>query len=169
MKTLIFSGMCYSGKSTLGKKIADILKVPFLDEEDVFFKIYGMSILEYLTRYGKDAFLEAERKSLYYDFDGAIFSLGGSHIYHAKEMKMLNEKYEIIWLDVDFISIENRKKNNEREHIIYPEGIESFEVLYQERKKLYQQYFTHRITVGETETIEETIHKILLQIQKAEG
>ena len=31
MKPIIFRGMCYSGKSTLGKITADILGVPFLD------------------------------------------------------------------------------------------------------------------------------------------
>ena len=30
-KPIIFQGMCYSGKSTLGKITADILGVPFLD------------------------------------------------------------------------------------------------------------------------------------------
>ena len=39
-KTFIFQGMCYSGKSTLGKMVADTLGVPFLDSRDLFFKIY---------------------------------------------------------------------------------------------------------------------------------
>ena len=53
MKTIIFNGMCYSGKSTLGKMTADILGVPFLDSRDLFFKIYGMSEIDYLSKFGR--------------------------------------------------------------------------------------------------------------------
>ena len=42
-KAYNFQGMCYSGKSTLGKITADILGVPFLDSRDLFFKVHGMS------------------------------------------------------------------------------------------------------------------------------
>ena len=38
-RTFIFQGMCYSGKSTLGKIIADAIGIPFLDSRDLFFKI----------------------------------------------------------------------------------------------------------------------------------
>ena len=108
-KPIIFQGMCYSGKSTLGKITADILGVPFLDSRDLFFKVYGMSEIDYLKLHGREEFKEAERKSLHHDFVG-VFSCGGSAIYYPEEMKILNEKYTIVWLDVDFDLIVKRKE-----------------------------------------------------------
>jgi len=166
MKTIIFNGMCYSGKSTLGKMTADILGLPFLDSRDLFFKIYGMSEIDYLSKFGREKFIEAEKKSLYHDFEG-VFSLGGSAVYYPQEMKMLNEKYEIIWLNVDFDIIESRKRSENKERpIVYPDGIESFKKLYEERKKLYEKYFTHKIDINQKEKIEETINKILSKLDE---
>ena len=37
-KVFLFQGMCYSGKTTLGKMTANELGVSFLDSRDLFFK-----------------------------------------------------------------------------------------------------------------------------------
>ena len=89
-KTFIFQGMCYSGKSTLGKMVADALGVPFLDSRDLFFMVYGISEIDYLKTHGREKFIEAEKKSLYYNFEG-VFSLGGSAVYYPKEMELLKQ------------------------------------------------------------------------------
>ena len=51
------------------------------------------------------------------DFEG-VFSCGGSAIYYPDEMKKLNDKYEIIWLDVDLEVIKKRKTLEARERPI---------------------------------------------------
>lgn len=160
-RTFILNGMCYSGKSTLGKMLADRLGVEFLDSRDLFFKTYGESEISYLKRNGKESFTEAERKSLHTDFTG-VFSCGGSAIYYPEEMDNLHKKYEIIWLDAEFDTIVERKKKEGWERpIIFPEGINSFEELYEQRKKLYEKHYTHRIKITAGEEPSETLTKIL--------
>ena len=95
--TIIFQGMCYSGKSTLGKMVADTLGLPFLDSRDMFFNMHGVSEIDYLQTHGRESFIEAEKKSLYHDFKG-IFSLGGSAVYYPEQMNMLKSKYIIAFL-----------------------------------------------------------------------
>lgn len=166
MKPIIFQGMCYSGKSTLGKMTADTLGVPFLDSRDLFFKVYGISEIEYLKKHGKEKFIIAEKDSLYHNFDG-VFSCGGSAVYYDKEMKLLKEKYHIIWLDVSYNNIINRKNKEARERpIVYPEGINSFEELYNQRKELYPMYTNYRIEVDDNEEITVTLQKILRTLVK---
>lgn len=160
-KSIIFQGMCYSGKSTLGKMTADALGVDFLDSRDLFFKIYGISEIDYLKNYGREQFSESEKKSLNHNFDG-VFSCGGSAVYYGNEMNMLKNKYHIIWLDVDYKVIVDRKEKEGRERpIVFPEGINSFEELYNERAKLYRKYATHVIKVTENESVSITLQKIL--------
>tara|TARA_B100002019_G_C20903054_1_gene419058 strand:- start:12 stop:515 length:504 start_codon:yes stop_codon:yes gene_type:complete len=166
MKPIIFQGMCYSGKSTLGKMTADTLGVPFLDSRDLFFKVHGVSEIEYLKKHGKEKFISAEKDSLYHNFDG-VFSCGGSAVYYDKEMKLLKEKYHIIWLDVSYNNIINRKNKEARERpIVYPEGINSFEELYNQRKELYPMYTNYRIEVDDNEEISVTLQKILRTLVK---
>ena len=153
--------MCYSGKSTLGKITADILGVPFLDSRDLFFKVYGMSEIDYLKQHGREKFKEAERKSLHHDFKG-VFSCGGSAIYYPDEMKMLNEKYTIVWLDVDFDLIVKRKEAEGWERpIVFPDGINTFKELYEQRRNLYKQLDSVIVKVTEEEDIKVTSQKII--------
>jgi shikimate kinase len=160
-RTFILNGMCYSGKSTLGKMLADNLGVEFLDSRDLFFKTYGESEISYLKRNGRELFKHAERKSLCIDFSG-VFSCGGSAIYYPEEMENIHNKYEIIWLDADFDIIVKRKNNEGWQRpIVFPEGINSFEELYEQRKKLYEKYYTHRIKITAGEEPSETLTKIL--------
>ena len=163
-KVFIFQGMCYSGKSTLGKITADSLGLPFLDSRDLFFKVHGVSEIEYLTKYGREKFIEAEKKSLYHDFEG-VFSLGGSAVYYPEEMQMLQKKYNIIWLNVDYNVIRLRKEREAKERpIVYPDGIETFEQLYKQRKELYENYYHYKIHVTEDEPIKKTAQKILISL-----
>ena len=163
-KVFIFQGMCYSGKSTLGKMTADTLGVPFLDSRDLFFKTHGISEIEYLKEHGREKFIEAEKVSLQQDFEG-VLSLGGSAVYYHDEMTTLKEKYNIIWLDVDYDVIVNRKNAEARERpIVYPEGIDSFLQLYQQRSKLYEQYYDYKVKVIDDEPIKRTVQKILITL-----
>tara|TARA_B110000967_G_scaffold166103_1_gene174017 strand:- start:263 stop:772 length:510 start_codon:yes stop_codon:yes gene_type:complete len=160
-RTFVFQGMCYSGKTTLGKLLANHLNVDFLDSRDLFFKIHGVSEIYYLKTYGKEKFIQAEKESLQQDFQN-VFSCGGSAIYYPNEMNTLHEKYEIIWLDAELDVILKRKHYEGTERpIVYPTGINSFEELYQERCKLYKQYFTHRIKIAQDEDPHVTLQKII--------
>lgn len=163
-KVFIFQGMCYSGKSTLGKMTADTLGLPFLDSRDLFFKTHGISEIEYLKQHGREKFIEAEKVSLQQDFEG-VLSLGGSAVYYHEEMTTLKEKYNIIWLDVDYDVIIQRKNAEARERpIVYPDGIDSFLQLYQQRSKLYEQYYDYKVKVIDNESIKRTVQKILITL-----
>ena len=77
-------------------------------------------------------------------------------------MNMLKDKYDIVWLDVDYDNIINRRNKEAKERpIVYPEGISSFEELYNQRIKLYPKYTKHRITVSDAEDISTTLQRIL--------
>ena len=97
----------------------------------------------------------------YPNFEG-VFSCGGSAIYYPEEMKVLNEKYEIIWLDAEFDIIERRKNAEGKERpIVFPDGINSLRELYEQRRALYKKYHTHRISITKDEEPSETLKRIL--------
>jgi len=77
-------------------------------------------------------------------------------------MKQLNEKYTIVWLDVDFDLIIKRKEAEGWERpIVYPDGINSFKELYEQRRNLYKQLDSVVVKVTENEDIKVTSQKII--------
>ena len=63
----------------------------------------------------------------------------------------MHEKYEIVWLDVDYDVIIKRKRLEGKERpIVFPKHITSFKELYDERKN-YTKHIIHRIRVTEDE------------------
>jgi shikimate kinase len=163
--TIILQGMCYSGKSTLGKMVAAKLDIPFLDSKDLFIKIHGISEIDFLSLYGRDAFIEAEKESIRGSFGEIVLSLGGSATYYPEEMKMLKENNRIVWLNVPFKIIEERKEAENKERpVVYPDGITTFQELYEQRAKLYPKYAHYTIDVESTESPEKTRDKIISSI-----
>ena len=70
-----------------------------------------MSEIDYLKLHGREEFKEAERKSLHHDFVG-VFSCEDQR-YIILRNEMLNEKYTIVWLDVDFDLIVKERKQKD--------------------------------------------------------
>ena len=160
--TYILEGMCYAGKTTLGKMLGEKLNIPSMDSRDLFFNKYNISENDYLKKYGKEDFKKAEKETLYHDFNNTVFSLGGSAIYYPKEMELLKEKYTIIWLNVPFEVITYRKsRENWERPIVFPDGIDTFKQLYNQRYNLYKECHDIEIKVTETDTPEDVIQKIL--------
>jgi len=164
-KTVLLQGMCYAGKTTLGKMLGKALGLEVLDSRDIFVNKYGISEIEYLSKYGREKFIDAERKSLLQDFPDMVISVGGSAVYYHETMLLLKEKYKIVWLNVPLASIKKRKEAEGKERpIVYPDGINSFDELYAQRAALYPRYSTHSVTVTETDKPQDVINKILKEL-----
>ncbi len=77
-KPIFLIGYMGSGKTTLGKKLASKLALPFIDTDEEIVKQIGMSITEYFAQYGEDAFRALEREQLRkFAERAAVISTGG--------------------------------------------------------------------------------------------
>lgn len=160
--TIVLQGMCYAGKTTLGELLGKKLNLPVLDSRDIFMDKYNISEVNYLEKYGREKFIEAEKLSLTTDFDNMIISLGGSAVYYDNIMRQINKKYTVIWLNVSLDIINKRRVNDSvNRSIVYPDGINSFEELFNQRKQLYPKYSTITITINENDTPDDVIEKIV--------
>ncbi|ETY71441.1 3-dehydroquinate synthase [Bifidobacterium moukalabense DSM 27321] len=75
----VIIGMMGAGKTRVGREVAQMMDLPFLDADSEIEHDAGMRIPEYFERYGEPAFRELESDvvlDILEDFDG-IFSLGG--------------------------------------------------------------------------------------------
>ena len=102
MKNIYLIGMPSSGKSTLGKRIADALHYRFIDTDKVIIREEGRSVAEIFAQSGEAYFREAERRVLRTIRPGssAVVSTGGGMPCFHDNMAYMNATGISVFLDV---------------------------------------------------------------------
>ena len=110
---ITLTGFMGSGKTTVGKVLADFLGCPFLDLDDLVVKKAGKSIPDIFTQDGEPVFrqLEAQllRKTIEKYAEGtAVLALGGGAVLAPGSASLLHEKTVCIYLRVSLETILQR-------------------------------------------------------------
>lgn len=102
MKNIFLIGMPSSGKSTIGKRMADALHYHFLDTDRMIVRAEGRSVADIFAQYGEDYFREAERRVLRTIRPGQnlVISTGGGMPCYHDNMAYINTTGVSIFLDV---------------------------------------------------------------------
>ena len=100
---IALTGFMGSGKTTVGKVLADFLGCPFMDLDDLVVKKAGKSIPDIFAQDGEPAFrlLEAQvlRKTVEkYAESTAVLALGGGAVLAPSSAALLHEKTVCIYL-----------------------------------------------------------------------
>ena len=100
---LALAGYMGSGKTTVGRIVADALGCTFIDLDDVIVKKAGRSIPEIFSTDGEDAFRCMEKKALEqtiskYSENIAVLALGGGTVTVPGAVKLLQDKTLCIYL-----------------------------------------------------------------------
>ncbi|GGH25598.1 shikimate kinase [Sphingobacterium alkalisoli] len=90
-KPIFLVGFMGSGKTTWGKKIAQVMQLPFIDLDHEIVLHIGMSIPEYFNLHGELQFRELEREFLKKQSNKyAVISTGGGTPCFYDNMKWIN-------------------------------------------------------------------------------
>jgi len=132
-------GMPASGKSVLGKKLAEKLNMEFIDMDSYIEKKMTLFIDEIFNMYGEEYFRALETKTLeeFMNLDNVIISTGGGVIKNKKHKELMNGL--CVFLDVPLDEIEKRVKNSDTIRPLLE--VKTVYDLYNERKELYE-FFT---------------------------
>ena len=100
---ITLTGFMGSGKTTVGKVLADFLGCPFLDLDEIIVQKAGKSIPEIFAQDGEPAFRELEARLLRqtvmkYAAGTAVLALGGGAILAPASATLLREKTVCIYL-----------------------------------------------------------------------
>ncbi|WP_447766682.1 shikimate kinase [Sphingobacterium faecium] len=100
-KPIFLIGYMGSGKTTLAKKLASKLELPFIDTDDEIVKEVGMSITEYFQLHGEEKFRALEREHLQkIAQQKAIVSTGGGSPCFFDNMQWMNENGVSVYLQM---------------------------------------------------------------------
>lgn len=116
-RPLVLVGMMGVGKSTIGRKLALLLDLPFYDADDEIIAAAQMPIAEIFDQFGEDYFRDGERRVIarLLESGNCVIATGGGAFVQDETRAMIMEKGLPIWLDSDVDTLVERVgRNNKR-------------------------------------------------------
>ena len=97
---IILTGFMGAGKSTIGKLLAEKLKRPFLDTDRILEEQTGMTVGQYIRRFGEEAFRRQENRSLSLALgeESVVIATGGGAVLNKLNRKRMLQKGWVCWL-----------------------------------------------------------------------
>ena len=100
-KPIALVGLRGAGKSTLGARLAEALKIPFIELDREVEKEAGAKLGEVFAMYGQDAYRRFERRALervLAQAGRAVIATGGSLVTDPDNYRLLRERCQCVWL-----------------------------------------------------------------------
>ena len=164
LNNITLIGMPGSGKSTIGRALAEKLNFKFIDSDDYIEKQEKMTLQQIIDTKGDKTFCEIEEKRILelLPLKNCVLAPGGSVIYSKKIMNILKDSSVIIFLDTPINDLEKWLKNKAMRGIV---GLSSKSIkeLYNERLPFYKKYadiIINYTNQSEKEIINEIIKKL---------
>jgi shikimate kinase len=115
-RPIVLVGLMGAGKSTVGKRLARRLGLPFVDSDSAIEDAAGYSAAEIFERFGEKDFRDGERRLVARLIDGSVgvIATGGGAFVDPRTRKLLNERAITVWLDapVDVLAERTSRRNN---------------------------------------------------------
>jgi shikimate kinase len=100
---LVLIGLMGAGKTSIGKRLASTLEVPFSDADQEIEKAAGKSVNEIFAEHGEAFFRDGERRVIarLLSGGGLVLATGGGAFMNAETRKAIKDKGVSIWLKAD--------------------------------------------------------------------
>ena len=153
--------MC-SGKSSVGRVLAERLGWRFIDLDEVIETEEGMSIPDIFAKKGEDYFRKLELDTLrrVSEEEYAVISTGGGLGANPEAMKIMREKGLVVWLKVSFEEF-LRRCGNDPSRPMLALGEEKLRDLMIEREKTYAKA---HVSIGDT-SVEGSVDRIMMSLK----
>jgi shikimate kinase len=117
-RSIVLVGMMGAGKSSIGRRLASRLNIPFVDADTEIERAAGMSIADIFARHGEADFRSGEARVIARLLDGGpqVLATGGGAVMNADTRAVIKAKGVSVWLtaDVDVLMRRISKRKHER-------------------------------------------------------
>ena len=148
-KSIALVGMMGAGKSSVGRRLAKRLDLPFVDADSEIEAAAGLSIAEMFETYGEPYFRDGERRVLARLIDGPVqvIATGGGAFIDERSRAALLERCIVFWLDAEIETLATRVARSDRRPLLRGQDPhEALSRLAAERRPVYA-LADHRIAV----------------------
>lgn len=164
MTNIVLIGYRGTGKTVVGKKLAEILDRKLIEMDKLIIEKTGMSIPDIIENYGWDRFrdMESEVAETVSKFNNCVIDTGGGVILRRENVDNLKKNGIIILLKADITNIINRiKDTNQRPSLTCKQSfVEEVEEVLKQRTKMYEDAGDFFVDTSKL-TLEETVIRII--------
>ncbi len=139
-RSLVLVGMMGAGKSSIGRKLAAKLTLPFVDADAEIERAAGMSISDIFEKHGEPYFRAGEARVIARLLDGGpqVLATGGGAFMNAESRAAIRAKGISVWLKADYDVLMRRiKRRSDRPMLKTDDPGETLKQLLQERDPIY--------------------------------
>jgi shikimate kinase len=156
-RSLVLVGMMGAGKSSIGRKLAQRLNLPFVDADTEVERAAGMSITEIFAKHGEPYFRAGEARVIARLLDSGpqVLATGGGAFMNPQSREAIRAKGISVWLKAEYEVLMKRiKRRNDRPMLKTDDPGETLRRLLLERDPVYAEA---DITVHSRDVPHETI------------
>ncbi len=116
-KTIVLVGLMGAGKSSVGRRLASALNLPFKDADTEIEEASNLTVAEFFEKHGEEKFRDGERKVIARLLDGPrhVLATGGGAYMNDETRALIKENAVSVWLKADLDTLVTRcMKRNTR-------------------------------------------------------
>ena len=115
-RPIVLVGLMGAGKSTVGRRLAKRLGLPFVDSDVEIEEASGATTADLFERYGEHDFRDGERRLVarLVEGDVRVIATGGGAFVDPRTRQLLNERAITVWLDapIDVLAERTARRDN---------------------------------------------------------
>jgi shikimate kinase len=145
-RPIVLVGLMGAGKSTVGRRLARRLGLPFVDSDSEIEDAAGLSAAEVYERFGEKDFRDGERRLVARLMDGnvRVIATGGGAYVDPRTRELLNNRAITVWLDAPIeVLTERTLRRDTRPLLRNGDRQGTLERLSQERGPAYSEAHIH--------------------------
>lgn len=156
-RSLVLIGMMGAGKSSIGRKLAAKLGLPFVDADAEIEQAAGMSIPDIFTKHGEPSFRIGEARVIARLLESGpqVLATGGGAFMNPETRTAIRAKAISVWLKAEYeVLLRRIKRRSDRPMLQTDDPAETLKQLLQQRNPIYAEA---DLTVHSRDVPHETI------------
>jgi shikimate kinase len=145
-RSIVLVGMMGVGKTSIGRKLAERLGLPFADADEEIEKAADLSVSEIFERFGEAYFRDGERRVITRLIEGSpkVIATGGGAFIDDETRALILSQTHSIWLNADIdVLVERVSRRNHRPLLVGRDPREVLIALSKTRSPIYAQAKIH--------------------------
>lgn len=145
-RAIVLVGLMGVGKTTIGRRLAARLKLPFVDADAEIEQAAGASVSEIFARFGEAGFRDGERRVIRRLMAGrrAVIATGGGAFVDPETRELILARGLAIWLDADIdVLVERTSRRDTRPLLRSGDPWQTLSALAEQRRPFYAEAPIH--------------------------
>jgi shikimate kinase len=160
VKAIYLTGFMGAGKTTIGKKLGNVLQLPVIDTDEYIERQAGKSIADIFAEEGEETFRMYERQVLkMLPTENVIITTGGGMVIQAENREWMKTNGTVVYLHCDVDELVRRLEHDSSRPLLSENKRMQIERLFRERLPFYKEATVTIDTTGKS--IDETVAEIV--------